>query len=65
MSSLQAIADVIKKVINSLTSNCFFAVAIGIVVTMIIQSHRSLPLWWLVCKCIDEFDSGAWGYIWF
>lgn len=37
--SLQAIAgDVIKRVINSLTSNRFFAVAIGIVVTMIIQS---------------------------
>jgi phosphate:Na+ symporter len=37
--SLQAIAgDMIRKIINSLTANRFFAVAIGMVVTMIIQS---------------------------
>ena len=37
--SLQAIAgDVIRKVINSLTSNRIFAVLVGIVVTTIIQS---------------------------
>lgn len=37
--SLQAIAgDMIKKIINSLTSNRLFAVAIGVVVTMLVQS---------------------------
>ncbi len=37
--SLQAIAgDVIQKVINSLTTNRFLAVVVGIIVTMIVQS---------------------------
>jgi phosphate:Na+ symporter len=37
--SLQAVAgDLIKKIINSLTSNRFFAVTVGLLVTMIVQS---------------------------
>ena len=34
----QAASDVIKKVINSLTSNRILAVVVGIIVTMIVQS---------------------------